>query len=130
MCVAHVDMYQNQKLNVRMIMELFQKNSGTMRRKQMSSDYVNFQEKLGMTDHQVLNEILMMRKFEKAVAEILGDKKIEEIYMQLTRELVMEDLVQNHGVTPEEASFVCSMIESEIVGRNGHKFFVQSHDWE
>lgn len=80
----------------------------------MSSDYVNFKEKLGMTDHQVLSEILMMRKFEKAVAEILSKKQMMEIYLQVARECATEDLVENMGVTPEEAKEVCDFIESEV----------------
>lgn len=80
----------------------------------MSSDYVNFQEKLGMTDHQVLNEILMMRKFEKAVAEILSEKQMMEIYLKVARECATEDLVENMGITPEEAKEVCDFLENEV----------------
>lgn len=80
----------------------------------MSSDYVNFQEKLGMTDHQVLNEILVMRKFQKAVAEILSEKQMMEIYLKVARENTMEDLAENMGATPEEAKEVCELVESEV----------------
>lgn len=77
------------------------------------ADFVNFQERLGMTDHQVLDEILAMRVFEKVVRENLTKEQYMDIALKAARVRASEALMKL-GATEEEAEKVCDMVESEM----------------
>lgn len=81
----------------------------------MMADFINFKERLGMTDHQVLNEILTMREFDKIVKEILSEDVYMSICLKLARRLTEVELY-SMGATEEEATQICDMVDADMRG--------------
>lgn len=79
------------------------------------ADFVNFQEKLGMTDHQVLDEILGMRVFEKVVRETLTKDQYMDIALKAARVRASDTLAQL-GATYDEIKSICDTVEAEMRG--------------
>ena len=79
------------------------------------ADFINFKERLGMTDHQVLNEILTMREFDKIVSEILSEDVYKSICLKLARRLTEVEL-HSMGATDEEVMQICDMVDADMRG--------------
>ena len=77
------------------------------------ADYVNFKTALGMTDHQVLDEILTMREFDKVVKENADPKQYHSWCLEAARRRSLEFL-QKLGATSEEAEDICDLVEESF----------------
>lgn len=78
-------------------------------------EHIDLQEELGMTDQEIIDEIRLMRDFDKALQEELGMEEYMRISVKACRKRAKEELL-SLGATEEEAERICDEVEQIPLG--------------